>query len=84
MSDEPDLKAQAEALGIDVDGRWSEARIRQEIDKATPKVAALHQFRVVRDYWTETGERVHKGVIVEMPAEDALDGIESGALARVR
>jgi len=29
-----DLVAQAEALGIDVDGRWSERRLRQEIDAA--------------------------------------------------
>ena len=29
-----DLVAQAERLGIDVDGRWSERRLRQEIDAA--------------------------------------------------
>lgn len=29
-----DLVAEAEALGIDVDGRWSERRLRQEIDAA--------------------------------------------------
>lgn len=29
-----ELKAQAESLGIDVDGRWSEKRIQSEIDKA--------------------------------------------------
>lgn len=29
-----ELKAQAESLGIDVDGRWSEKRIQAEIDKA--------------------------------------------------
>lgn len=29
-----DLVAQAEALEIDVDGRWSERRLRQEIDAA--------------------------------------------------
>ena len=28
-----DLKKEAEKLGIDVDGRWSDARIQQEIDK---------------------------------------------------
>lgn len=30
-----DLKAKAEALGIKVDGRWSEARLKAEIEKAT-------------------------------------------------
>lgn len=29
-----ELKAQAESLGIEVDGRWSEKRIQAEIDKA--------------------------------------------------
>ncbi len=29
-----DLKKQAEELGIKVDGRWSEERLREEIDKA--------------------------------------------------
>ena len=35
-----DLVAQAERLGVDVDGRWSERRLRQEIDVAV-KVASL-------------------------------------------
>ena len=34
------LVAQAERLGIDVDGRWSEKRLRQEID-VTVKATAL-------------------------------------------
>ena len=29
-----DLVAQAERFGVDVDGRWSERRLRQEIDAA--------------------------------------------------
>ena len=35
-----DLVAQAERLGIDVDGRWSEKRLRHEIDVAV-KAASL-------------------------------------------
>ena len=35
-----DLVAQAEHLGIDVDGRWSEKRLRHEIDAAV-KAASL-------------------------------------------
>lgn len=34
-----DLVAQAERLGIDVDGRWSERRLRQEIDAAIKATA---------------------------------------------
>jgi hypothetical protein len=35
-----DLVAQAERLGVDVDGRWSEKRLRHEIDAAV-KAASL-------------------------------------------
>lgn len=38
-----DLKKKAEALGIDVDGRWSEDRIQQEIDKATAAASKQSQ-----------------------------------------
>ncbi len=34
-----DLVAQAERLGVDVDGRWSERRLRQEIDAAVKATA---------------------------------------------
>ena len=33
------LVAQAERLGVDVDGRWSERRLRQEIDAAVKATA---------------------------------------------
>lgn len=86
MSDEVSaLKAQAEALGITIDQRWGEARLRKEIDAHTPQVPARRPFRVARDYWPEDGgARVRKGTIVEMTADEALDGLETGALARVR
>lgn len=35
-----ELKAQAEAIGIKVDGRWSEERLQDEIDKALEAPAA--------------------------------------------
>jgi len=34
-----DLVSQAEKLGIDVDGRWSDRRLRQEIDAAVKATA---------------------------------------------
>lgn len=34
MSETKELRAQAEELGIKVDGRWSDERIQSEIDKA--------------------------------------------------
>ena len=46
-----ELKAQAESLGIDVDGRWSEKRIQAEIDKAleapAPDAVTLQATAVV-------------------------------------
>jgi len=86
------LKFQAETLGIKVDGRWSDERLQQEINKAqggapvAPKAAAGRPlpFRINRDFWDEAGERYRKGSIVEMSAEEALDGVESGALSRVK
>ena len=39
---------------------------------------------VLRDFWTETGERVRKGTIVDLPAGEALDGVEQGRVKRVK
>lgn len=38
-----ELKAQAESLGIEVDGRWSEKRIQAEIDKALAAPAPVSE-----------------------------------------
>jgi hypothetical protein len=83
-----DLKAQAEALGIKVDGRWSDERIQQEIDAASkaskPPVGQLVPVVVNRDFWDKEGVRHRKGTIVEVSVEAALDGVESGALSRAK
>lgn len=47
----------------------------------------LIPVRVLRDYWIgEPGnaERIRKGTVVEVPVDAALDGVESGALERVK
>lgn len=46
-----ELKAQAESLGIEVDGRWSEKRIQAEIDKAldAPAVQVIPAADAVAD-----------------------------------
>lgn len=51
-----------------------------------PKKDSKLQFVVRRDFWpTDRQEdRVRKGTIVEMTAEEALDGIASGAIERLR
>ena len=44
---------------------------------------------VLRDYWAEPEEdgaevRVRAGTMVEVTADEALDGIEAGTLSRVK
>lgn len=51
-----------------------------------PKTEGTIRCTVVRDFWpTENDEdRVRAGTMIEVTAEEALDGIEAGTLARVR
>jgi hypothetical protein len=87
-----DLKKQAAELGISVDNRWGEERLQQEIDKALgePKrgdkkpAANLIPMRVNRDVWDADGNRHRKGSVIELPVDEAMDGIEAGALSRVK
>lgn len=39
---------------------------------------------VLRDYWTAEGDRIRKGTIVDLPAGEALDGVEAGRVRRVK
>lgn len=45
---------------------------------------ALVAVTVKRDFWDASGERHRKGTVVEVTTEAAMDGIEAGALSRVR
>src|SRR5690554_5773884 len=94
----PDLLKQAEELEIKVDKRWGDERIQSEIDKALGNdpldhdgdgkkggaAPALIPVAVRRDFWDENGDRHRKGTVVDVSVEAALDGVESGALSRVR
>lgn len=44
----------------------------------------LIKCRVVRDFWNANGERVAAGAEVHVTVEQALDGVECGALSRVK
>lgn len=44
----------------------------------------LIPVRINRDFWSDDGERHRKGTVVEVPVEAALDGVETGALSRVK
>jgi hypothetical protein len=39
---------------------------------------------ILRDTWDKDGNRHRAGVEVNLPAEAAMDGVESGTLARVK
>lgn len=87
----------AKSLGIKVDGRWTDARLEQEIAKAeadavvpAPKAEETVAVRVLRDYWTADigpdgdNVRVRAGTIVYVSPMMAIDMIEAGAVERVR
>ena len=96
------LKERAEALGIKVDGRWSDERIQKEIEAieaddkssaeaievapapATQQRSQTVRCPIARDYWDQDGIRHVAGTEVEVSVEAAFDGIETGALTRVR
>lgn len=48
-----------------------------------PKKDAV-QCVVLRDFWPEEGNRVVKGTVVEMTPDQAMDGIEAGAVRRLK
>lgn len=39
---------------------------------------------ILRDFWDAEGERQPAGKEIDLPAEEAMDGVESGALSRVK
>jgi len=39
---------------------------------------------ILNDYWDADGERQPAGKEVTVPVDEALDGVESGALSRVK
>jgi hypothetical protein len=68
MSDE--LTRQAESLGIRVDGRWSDARIQEEIEKASAPKNSV-PVRLLYDHWFKSDERTLAGTVVNLDMETA-------------
>lgn len=50
----------------------------------TEKPAATVACTVLRDYWPTEDQRIRAGSVVHLSAEEAMDGIERGALSRVK
>ena len=44
----------------------------------------LVKVTILRDFWDAEGIRQIAGSVVDIPAEAAMDGIESGMLSRVK
>jgi len=58
---------------------------QQDANTARKKTAPqLIEVSIKRDFWDADGERHVAGTIVSVPIEAALEGIETGALARVK
>ena len=53
-------------------------------EKKTDAKEKLIPVRINRDFWDADGTRHRKGTVVEVPVEAALDGVETGALSRVK
>lgn len=89
-----ELKAQAEALGIKVDGRWSEERLQDEIDKAleAPAPAAKSKATTVTNLRANPSKRLGLAGFgsVALSADQLADkhlmarvahGVETGVLS---
>lgn len=70
---------------------WDEDELQRKIDESlerpSEKIEPPTQkltVKINRDYWDENGERHCSGDVVDLPLEQAIDGIESGALSRVK
>lgn len=53
-------------------------------DKKTDAKEKLIPVVIKRDVWDADGTRHRKGTIIELPVDAAMDGVESGALSRVK
>ncbi|HET7413890.1 MAG TPA: helix-hairpin-helix domain-containing protein [Pararhizobium sp.] len=74
-----DWRLQAKSLMIrDPDGN------PPSTDAPKSSTEKLIPVRINRDFWDADGKRHRKGTVVEVPVEAALDGVETGALSRVK
>lgn len=79
-----EIKAKLDDAGIEYDARLGIDKLAALL-KANTQTAGVMCI-VQRDYWPTDNEmdRVRKGTIVEVTADEAMDGMESGLLARVK
>lgn len=79
-----EIKAKLDAAGVEYDARLGVDKLAGLLKQVNGSTGVL--CVVQRDYWpTERDEdRVRAGTIIEATPEEAMDGMESGLLSRVR
>ena len=82
-----EIRTALDAAGIEYDARQSAENLAKLLPEAkAPSAPGMIVAHVLRDYWP-TGDdmdRVRKGQIVEVTAEQMIEGLEAGTLRRVR
>lgn len=75
-----------EALQAAIDAVLSEdaEEAKAKAKKTRAPAVKMFPYRINRDFWDEKAVRHRKGGIVEMTAEEAQDGLEAGAITRVK
>lgn len=85
------LRSQAESLGVTVDGRWSDARLQQEIDNALAAPADAPApnpaqsgvpVKLLYDTWLEADVRTPAGQVVHVDIATARRIIGEGKAER--
>jgi hypothetical protein len=81
------LKSQAESLGINIDGRWSDTRLQQEIDNALAAPAPNPApsgvpVKLLYDTWLEADVRTLAGEVVYVDIATARRIIGEGKAER--
>lgn len=79
--DAAELQKRIEAAGVQPDKPKKQPKPAAPAEQPAP---ALIPVQVRRDFWDQNGDRHRKGTVVEVSVEAALDGVEVGALSRVR
>lgn len=84
--DKDAIKAKLDAAGIEYDARRGADKLAAMLPTETVEAPKSQTVAcvVLRDYWPAEDDRVRAGTIVDLEPMDAIDGIESGLLSRVK
>ena len=93
------IRAYLENAGIEHDARLSAENLLELVSEgdreqfatdvtltqqSTPPPGPVFTCKVLRDYWDAEGVRIPKGAVADFGATEAIDGVEAGALERVK